>query len=29
MAKMLEKAMRKTMKALDKDLEAIEAQMKE
>jgi transposase len=29
MAKVLEKAMRKTMKALDKDLETIEAQMKE
>ena len=29
MAKVLEKAMRKTMKALDKDLEAIEAQMKD
>jgi transposase len=29
MAKVLEKAMRKTMKALDNDLEAIEAQMKE
>jgi len=29
MAKVLEKAMRKTMKALDKDLEAIETQMKD
>jgi transposase len=29
MAKILEKAMRKTMKALDKDLEAIEVQMKD